>query len=68
MSSRFPLCLVLVKLSATTDVSRVSIVPNPAKVKPLTMAILSSSNDIFKNSPNGRTILGIAFGISPIVE
>ena len=56
ISSLFPLCLVLVKLSATTEVSNVSIVPNPAKVNPLTTAILNSENEIFKNSLKGRTI------------
>ena len=49
-NSLFPLCFVLVKLSATTDVSKVSIVPKPAKVNPLTIAILKSSKEIFKNS------------------
>ena len=44
----FPLCFVLVKLSATTDVSKVSIVPKPAKVNPLTIAILKSSKKYLK--------------------
>ena len=68
INSRFPLCLVFVRLSATTEVSKVSIVPKPASVNPLTIAILNSENEIFKNSLKGRTIFGISLGISPIVE
>ena len=66
ISSLFPLCLVLVILSATTEVSKVSIVPKPAKVKPLTIAMLISAQ--LKFIIPSILIPGNLFGISPIVE
>ena len=65
-NSLFPLCLVLVRLSATTDVSRVSIVPKPAKASAFPMAKLTISESTLASISNNLNS-GNVVGISPIV-